>query len=74
MTPVDYGDYMEVTSAITGRRVLINKLAVMYVNEPPNKGCATDIWFDRDMHVPAKESYEDILEMLLSKDEDELDD
>lgn len=72
--PGDYGDYMEVTSAITGRRVLINKLAIMYVNEPPNEGGATDIWFDRAMYVPAKESYDEILEMLLSEDENELDD
>lgn len=74
--PIDYGDFMEVTSAITGRRVFINKMAVMYINEPymNNKGAMqpTDIWFDKDMHVPAAENYDDIVELFLGEDEDDL--
>ncbi|MBP5597132.1 MAG: hypothetical protein J6Y02_17250 [Pseudobutyrivibrio sp.] len=71
--PIDYGSYMEVTSAVTGRRAFINKLAVMYINEVEKNGLrATYIWFDKDMYVPAAESYEDIIELFM--EEDEIDD
>lgn len=68
--PIDYGSYMEVTSAVTGRRAFVNKLAVMYINEVEKNGLrVTYIWFDKDMYVPAKESYDDIIELFLEEDE-----
>lgn len=72
--PIDYGNYMEVTSAVTGRRAFVNKLAVMYINEVEKNGArVTYIWFDKDMYVPAKEPYEDIIELFLEEDETDYD-
>lgn len=70
--PIDYGNYMEVTSAVTGRRVFVNKLAIMYINEVDNNG-ACDIWFDKDMFVPAQESYDDVVDLLLEDEEENYD-
>ena len=72
--PIDYGNYMEVTSAVTGRRAFVNKLAVMYINEVEKNGVrVTYIWFDKDMYVPAQEAYEDIIEMFLEEDDETYD-
>ena len=70
--PIDYGNYIELTSAITGRRTFVNKLAVMYINEVEKNGNrVTYIWFDKDMYVPAQESYDDIIELFLEEEDDE---
>ena len=65
----DYGDFLEVTNALTGRRVLINKIAVTTINEQL-PGSPTFINFDPNMTVAAQESYDEIVEHFMSEDED----
>ena len=69
---VDCGDFLEVTSAITGKRVLFNKLDVITVTESVNSG-HTYIRFgkEKDMTVVAKESYDEIIEAFIPLDEEE---
>jgi len=65
---VDLGDFLEVTSAITGRRILINKMAIATITESVADS-PTMIRFDPDMYVPAKESYNEIAEAFASDEE-----
>lgn len=70
---VDYGEFFEVTNAITGRRVLVNKMAVMSVMEPANTvpNPATHIRLDADVSVAAKESYDEIVEAFMITGEED---
>lgn len=65
----DYGEFMQVTSALTGRRVLINKMAVTTITEQM-EGSPTFINFDPNMTVAAKESYDEIVECFMTEEED----
>lgn len=71
----DLGQFLVVTSAITGRRILINKMAVIKIDEPPPSQpgfVATNIHFDPDMAVAAAESFDDIIEAFTQEENDEL--
>ena len=70
---IDLGEFMVVTSALTGRRVLINKMAVVKITEPSQnssnileKFC--NIHFDPDMVVATSEKFDDLIEAFTTEE------
>ena len=66
----DYGEFMQVTNSLTGRRVLINKMAVATIYEQP-EGSPTFINFESNMTVAAKESYDELVECFMPPEDSE---
>ena len=66
-------DFMIVTNALNGRRVLVNKMAVSKIEEPPATADlqVTTIYLDKDMVIPAQEKFDDIARLFISEDDED---